>query len=447
MKELFYKKVTNVLIKTCFIAAGVFSGISCKNHRANLQFSNKDVTRVFSVMTEIMLHDITNPPLSTRFFSYAALAGYEIISQNDSRFPGMHGMLNGYPLIEKPDPSIRKAYRLAALLAMMETARNMQPSGRIMQQFEQRFLDSCRQSGMEQPDIDRSKEYASTVSKSILFYAMSDRYRKISSLPRYAPMSREGSWYPTPPAFMAAVEPYFDSIRPFTLDSCSQFKPLPPIPFDSTPGSAFLHLVNDVYQENRNMPEGHRTIAYFWDCNPYAVQDQGHLQYGLKKISPGAHWMGITGVACKAGNKSFEETIRIYSIISTGLMDAFISCWHEKYRTNRIRPETAIRKYIDPHWQPLLQTPPFPEYLSGHAVISACAAVLLTRVFGDKFAYTDSVETSFGIPPRKFDSFIQAANEAAISRFYGGIHFMDGIENGRLLGIKEGEWIVKKMRL
>jgi hypothetical protein len=128
------------------------------------------------------------------------------------------------------------------------------------------------------------------------------------------------------------------------------------------------------------------------------------------------------------------------------LMDAFICCWDEKYRSNRVRPETAIRKLINPEWEPLLQTPPFPEYLSGHSVVSAASAVVLTHYFGDNFAYTDSVEVSYGLPSRAFKSFQQASAEAGVSRFYGGIHFMDAITNGQEQGTKVGEWVLHKIK-
>jgi hypothetical protein len=127
-------------------------------------------------------------------------------------------------------------------------------------------------------------------------------------------------------------------------------------------------------------------------------------------------------------------------------MDSFICCWDEKYRSNRIRPETAIRKYIDPEWRPLLQTPPFPEYLSGHSVISASSAVILTSYFGKDFHYTDNVEEKYGLTPRSFYSFEEAAKEAAISRLYGGIHFKDAVENGLLQGQMIGNWVIKKIK-
>jgi hypothetical protein len=197
------------------------------------------------------------------------------------------------------------------------------------------------------------------------------------------------------------------------------------------------------YQDT--LTEEHKTVAAFWDCNPFAVQDNGHLLIGLKKISPGAHWLGITGIACKKARKGFDETLQIYTAVSVGLMDAFICCWDEKYRSNRIRPETAIRKYLDVEWQPLIQTPPFPEYLSGHSTISASSATILTHFFGSDFEYIDDVELRYDLPARKFPSFMEAAKEAAISRFYGGIHFMDAIDNGFDQGQKVGGWVLNKL--
>jgi len=306
-------------------------------------------------------------------------------------------------------------------------------------------LDSCKKIGFEEDVINNSMAYAQSISKQILAYAKADGYNKISNLPRYTPLEKEGCWFPTPPGFMAAVEPYFNTVRPFTLKTPSQFAPAPPTRFESKKGSRFYLLADAVYKEGIQSNADHQAIASFWDCNPFAIQDQGHLQYGYKKISPGAHWLGITGIVCKKAKKTFNESMQIYSMVSIGLMDAFICCWDEKFRSNRIRPETAIRKYIDPSWEPLLQTPPFPEYLSGHSAISSSSATILTHYFGDNFGYTDNVEVPYGLPPRDFKSFYQASEEAGVSRFYGGIHFMDAIDNGRMQGLKVGEWVLNRV--
>jgi hypothetical protein len=419
---------------------------SCSSKKDFPKFVNKDISLVITKMSDIMLHDITNPPLAARFFSYTCLAGYEVVSQHDAAFKNMHQSVNGYPEMKKPDSVGAYSYQLAALLAMMETAKKMQPSGTLMAAYEQAFIDSCEKAGVDAEVINNSTNYAQAISKQILAYAKADGYNKISNLSRYTPIKGDGYWYPTPPGFMAAVEPNFNTVRPFMLDSCSQFKPMPPVVYNSNAGSPFYTMAEAVYKVRNEMTNEQRVIASFWDCNPFAMQDDGHLQYGFKKISPGAHWLGITGIACLNVKKSFDETLQIYSVVSMSLMDAFICCWDEKYRSNRVRPETAIRKLINPEWEPLLQTPPFPEYLSGHSVVSAASAVVLTHYFGDNFAYTDSVEVSYGLPSRAFKSFQQASAEAGVSRFYGGIHFMDAITNGQEQGTKVGEWVLHKIK-
>ena len=432
--------------KNLFILVFIFLIAGCKEQKKSYEFTSKDISHVVTQMTDIMVHDITNPPLAARFFSYTCLAGYEVVSEHDPKIKSMRGLLNEYPGIKKPDSIKLYDYHLAALLAMMETAKKMQPSGKMMDVYETKFLDSCRSLGFDDEVIDNSKKYAQAISKQILAYAKADRYNKISNLPRYTPVDKEGCWYPTPPAFFAAVEPYFNTVRPFTLDSAAQFKPVPPVAFSAEKKSPFYEMMMENYEESgTELSQEHRAIASFWDCNPFAMQDEGHLLYGLKKISPGAHWLGITGIACEKANKGFDESMQIFTTVSVGMMDAFMCCWDEKFRSNRIRPETAIRKYIDPNWQPLLQTPPFPEYLSGHSVVSSASATILTHYFGNDFSYTDSVEVNYGLQPRSFKSFQQAAQEAAISRFYGGIHFMDAINNGLTQGNAVGQWVLQRM--
>jgi PAP2 superfamily len=422
----------------------IFTLQSCKkNDTKTPVLESREIHNVIQRMTDIMVHDITNPPLSARFFSYTCLAGYEVVAQNDTAFYSMKGRINEYPLIEKPKISGDYSNSLTAILAMLETAKKMQPSGKLLDDYEVKYLDSCENIGFSKQIIDNSLKYAQAISQQILKYAKADRYNKISNFPRYTPKNTEGSWFPTPPAYMTPVEPYFNTIRPFTLDSSGQFKPAPPVAFSPDKKSAFHQMMEAVYKEK--LPQEHQEIAAFWDCNPFALQDNGHLLVGMKKISPGAHWMGIAGIACDAQKTSFSKTLQVHTVLAMGLMDGFLCCWDEKYRSNRIRPESAIRKYIDPTWKPFLQTPPFPEYLSGHSTISSTAATILTAFFGENFKYIDTVEERFGLKSRSFTSFKQAADEAGISRFYGGIHFMDAITNGQKQGALVGNNIVKKV--
>jgi hypothetical protein len=173
---------------------------------------------------------------------------------------------------------------------------------------------------------------------------------------------------------------------------------------------------------------------------------KGHVMFATKKISPGGHWINITRLACKKVAADFMQAAEAYACVSITLADAFISCWDEKYRSNVIRPETYINQYIDADWVPLLQTPPFPEYTSGHSVVSTAASLMLTILFGENFSFADSTEVEFGLPVRYFPSFKYAAEEAAISRFYGGIHYMPSIKNGMDEGAEIGAFIIHKLK-
>ncbi|MBA2761959.1 MAG: haloperoxidase, partial [Segetibacter sp.] len=306
-------KLTRLFISFVIIVLIV---TGCKQPAQKREFDSKDISIVITRMSDLMVHDVTNPPLAARFFSYACLSGYEIVSQNNPKYKRMYGVLNEYPRLEKPDTLHNYDYRLAALLAVIETAKKLQPSGSLLEKYKNELLDSCIQAGWQEEVVDNSKKYAVAVSKKILAYAKSDRYNKISNYPRYTPVGKDGTWFPTPPAYIAAVEPYFNTVRPFTLDTCTQFQPAPPVAFSKDKNSAFYKLVLSNYKGI--VPANHDTIAAFWDCNPFAVQDEGHLAIGIKKISPGAHWMGITGIACEKAKKSFDESLQIYTWLSVG---------------------------------------------------------------------------------------------------------------------------------
>ena len=291
--------------------------------------------------------------------------------------------------------------------------------------------------GGSEPVLRYSKDIAHQYVKHVQTFSKGDYYNKLSARLRYTPVKSTGSWYPTPPGYMEAVEPNWNTIRPMLLDSENQCKLDPAIAFSEDSTSAFHQLAMEVYKAVNESTQEQKEIAAFWDCNPFAISSSGHMMVGFKKISPGGHWMNIAAIACSTANVSLLQTIKIQTIVAATLMDAFISCWDEKYRSNRIRPETYIHRKIDARWNPLLQTPPFPEYTSGHSVVSAATAEVLTHLLGDNFAYTDDTELMFELPARQFRSFRHAAEEAAISRLYGGIHFRDAIDNG----LKQGRGI------
>jgi hypothetical protein len=259
----------------------------------------------------------------------------------------------------------------------------------------------------------------------------------------------EGRWVPTPPMYATAVEPHWREIRPMTLDSASQFMPpLPPVYDVKNKNSIFYKSMLEVKQTGENLTAEQKHIADFWDDNPFKMNVTGHVMFATKKFSPPGHWMNIVGIAAKAAKADFNTTVAAYANTAIALFDAFISCWDEKYRSNYVRPETVINKeFSSGNWQPYIQTPPFPSYTSGHATNSAAAAEVMTRWFGDNLSFTDTSLLEFGIKNRSITSFRSAAQEAAMSRLYGGIHFRFDNEEGAKAGKRLGEFIVSRLKM
>jgi len=423
----------------CLVIATVARAEPTKNDlRSQIQ------PTVFAI-TMVMIHDVVNPPAASRFYTYCLLGAHEIAAQHQKVIVSPRRLLPNLKPIElgQTEPY---DYQIAALYCILETGRLLLPSGYMLEEQETKLIDQLKKQKYGEPIIRNSVAVAQTVAKQIVAYAADDNYRKLSARQRYRPSKSDSTWYPTPPAYMESIEPHWRTIRPMLIDSCSQFKPARPVSFSKDTSSAFYRLAYQVYEVGNTLTQEQRFIASYWDCNPFAVNTAGHMSIGFKKISPGGHWMNIVGITTSKAQMSFDKAIMVHSLASMTLMDAFISCWDEKYRSNRIRPETVINKYINVRWQPLLQTPPFPEYTSGHSVISTAVAELLTYLLGDNFAFTDTTETLFELPERSFESFRKAAEEAAISRLYGGIHYLDAIENGQAQGRAVGIFIVNKLK-
>jgi len=398
----------------------------------------------------VMVNDVASPPGAARFYSYSLLAAH-LAFQHGQDFAAdpLLSQLNGpfpNPLPTPPSETEPGNTSFSAQYAMLEVGKRLMPSGKKLQEAQEKLRKQYLSSRyLKKRNIAELVDYGEQLAQWVIDYAGEDGYRFLSTLKRYSPSGEEGKWFPTPPAYMAAIDPEWRTIRPFFLDNVSDFAPPPPAPFSLEQGSSFYKQLHEIYRVTGELDEEQQLIANFWDCNPFNVTYSGHMAIGLKKITPGGHWIGITGIACQDAGLDLKQSIYIHSLVAMSLHDAFISCWDEKYRSDRIRPLTAINEHIDETWRPQLQTPPFPEYTSGHSVISRTSAVILTDFFGEGFEFIDTSEVFFGLPERAFDSFLQASDEAAISRLYGGIHFRDAIEEGTKQGDAIARYILKKI--
>jgi hypothetical protein len=400
---------------------------------------------VFSI-TLVMIHDVVDPPLASRYYSYCTLGADAIVSKFNKEIPYPSAYIKSFPAITIKEDKNSYNYQLAALYCIYETGKALLPSGYMLEEKQAKYIDELKKE-FSSSIIQQSVAVAKEVCAQIVDYSKTDNYSKLSTLRGYTPKKGDEYWYPTPPGYFEAVQPHWTTIRPMVMDSSTQFIPPPLIQFSKDSASKFYKLAMDVYHALDTKDSLDRIeIANFWDCNPFNLETQGHMMLGFKKMSPGGHWMNIASIASDKAKIGFDKAVQVHAITAITLMDAFISCWDEKYKSNRIRPETYINRYIDRHWMPVLQTPPFPEYTSGHSMISSAAAEVLTYLLGDNFSFEDSTELMFGLQPRTFQSFIQASDEAAISRFYGGIHFMDSVVNGQVDGKAVGDFVVEKIK-
>jgi hypothetical protein len=397
-------------------------------------------------LTDVIVYDIFSPPQASRVYAYASVAAYEVLRQGDSTHHTLAGQVNGLTPVPAPEPGVEYSLPLAGVHAFMAVGRQLTFSRDRMDSLRTAMDARFRESGMPAPVYERSIAYGERVAKHVLAWAAADSFTQTRGYPKYAVTAEPGRWVPTPPAYMDAVEPNWGRLRPFVMDSGSQFRPAVPVAFDSVRASAFVTQAADVYETGRHLTAEQRAIAAFWDCNPYVMHVQGHAMFATKKISPGGHWMGITAIAARQADAGILESAEAYARTAMAIADGFISAWDEKFRSNVLRPETVINAYLDEGWEPLLQTPPFPEYPSAHSVISAAAATVLTEEFGEGFAFVDSVEVDYGLTPRHFASFDQAAREAAISRIYGGIHYRASVEVGVGQGRHVGERLLQRVR-
>jgi len=423
---------------------------SCKKEET-IVISAEEMHKSIDKVTEIMIHDIFSPPVASRIFSYPNIAAYEIIALQNEKYESLEGQINGYKGIPLPEDSNAINFQMAALIAHMDLSRRLI--------FSEQKIDTYRDSlysvwqVKNETVFNNSKAYALEVAAHMFSWMDKDNYKQTRTMPKFTVDTDDATrWQPTPPAYMDGIEPHWSKIRPIALEAPDQFKPIPPPAFSLDVNSDFYKEVKEVYDIKNEMDKKgdaseELKIAQFWDCNPYVSVTKGHLMFATKKITPGAHWVGITKIACRKANLDFDDTVYAYTKTSIAIFDSFISCWDEKYRSNLIRPETVINQYIDDSWKPVLQTPPFPEYTSGHSVVSGAASTVLTSIFGANFSFDDDTETPYGLPIRTFSSFNQAADEAAISRMYGGIHYRAAVEVGVKQGRDLGDFVVTKLKM
>jgi hypothetical protein len=384
------------------------------------QSQTQTLHQLNTLLINTVMEDLFSPPVGSRIYVYPNIAFYECIINNQKDYQPLSGKINNLNPLPKPTTNIDNY--IAACISFSYTAQAFVATEHKFEDWRNNFITTEKQK-TDSMLWQNSFNYGKQIADSIIAYSKRDNYLKSRGLMRYVVTNKPSDWQPTPLDYAQGLEPHWNTIRPLTLNSPSQFSPKQKLVYSKSKKSAFYKTMMETYTIGKNLDSVKKSIALYWDDNPNVSKNSGHLNYFIHKISPGGHWVMIAKQACEKKQVSVTEAAQVYALTTIAIFDAFISCWDEKYKTNLIRPITVINREVDKYWQPYIQTPPFPEFTSGHSVTSNAAATVLTTVLGENFSFTDNTEIPFGQGTRTFSSFYQAAAESSISRVYGGIHY------------------------
>jgi hypothetical protein len=429
-----------------------------------------------------------SPPVASRVMVYATTALYAGLVAGEPRHPSLAGVLNG--LRELPGPHAARRYdrtltALAAERVVLDSLlREALPTTRAgLTRLADSLATARTGSGIRDDVRHRSEELGRQIGLAIVAWSRADGFDSTRAR-RHVPPIGPGLWVNDAPASIYASqnmsgaselvaldnpanllqagkasdralilsrpkraglstlppvnmsgtsEPYWMQVRPFVLTRWDECPIAPPPPYSIDTSSAFFRDAERVREMRAALTPDQRTIALYWADN---AGESG---------TPVGHWLAIASQMVSQRRMSAEDAALLMVQTSVAQADAFIAAWGYKYRYNLIRPRTYIRSVIDSVWEPLIPTPPFPEYPSGHSTQSAAAATAIAALIEDG-AFDDSTSISIGHAVRRFESFGAAADEAGMSRIYGGIHFPFGNVAGQDLGKCVGAKVVERFR-
>jgi len=389
------------------------------------------------LLVNTVMEDLFTPPVASRIYVHPNIAFYECIRLDDPSLPSLAGKLNGLQSIPAQPSNVPINNFIAACASFSYVAQALVGSEYKIEKWRTAFTDSLQHTA-DSSLVLPSMQYGRTVADSIVAWTKKDNYLKSRAMVRYVITNKAGDWQPTPLDYAQGLEPHWNTIRPLSLNAPLQFSPKQKLVFSMVKTSTFYKTMMECYNIGKNLDSAQKATALYWDDNPNVSSNIGHLNYFIHKISPGGHWIMIAQQACIAKNVPVAKAAQAYALTAIGIYDGFIGCWAEKYKHNLIRPITIINRSVDRNWVPFIQTPPFPEFTSGHSVISNAAAAILTALLGDNFSFTDRTEIPFGQGTRTFASFYDASVQSSNSRVFGGIHYPEtgriSILQGRAIG-------------
>ncbi len=365
------------------------------------------------------------PPVAARSFAYTGVTLYEALAGEMPNHHSLVGQLNGLTSI--PQRMYGNSY-VAPITANAALARIIKDLFQNASAANLNRIDSLESANnnlyakhFSGEIMTRSRDYGRAVADAVFNWSITDGGNEayLNNFPaNYIPPLGVDKWIPTPPLYQPAMLPYWGNNRPMiAANSAGTVDPPIPPAFSTSPGSPFYNAAYEVYNTGLHLTPEQNTIALYWND-------------GSGSFFPPGHNTAITLQMIRNHNLNLNQAATLLAKVGIALNDAAIVCWRAKYISNLLRPVTFIQTYIDPSWASLIGTPPFPTYTSGHSTFSGAAAAILTANLGNQISFIDSTKIAYGFSPRSFNNFIEYAQEAAISRLYGGIHYAFDNENG-----------------
>ncbi|QLF69098.1 vanadium-dependent haloperoxidase [Peteryoungia desertarenae] len=395
----------------------------------------------YKLVLNLVRHTPTySPPVASRAFAYLGITAYEANASGNPALKSLAGQLNGLTPLPSRNPAVTYDDVVVLNAALASAAGyffdNTGPTGqRTMKRVTERMAARVSE-GVDPQVLAASEAHGRAIFEHVRAWADQDGGAKVQNMGfplDYAVSTEPGRWVPTSTIGQQQTPllPQWASNRTFAMPKPETCNLPPPPEYSEAEGSEFRKEAEEVYLAVKNLTPEQEIIARFWSDDP------------MLSPTPPGHWIAIALDALDMVDADGAKSADLLARLGVGLADAFIGCWYSKFDFDLIRPVTYIRKVMDPTWEPILITPPFPEYPSGHSTQSGAAATVLTAFFGENFAFIDDTHVDDGLAARSFPSFWAAAEEAGISRLYGGIHFRAAIDRGLDQGRCIGEYTVQ----
>jgi hypothetical protein len=374
-----------------------------------------------------------NPILLTRSWGYIGIGLYESVRPGIKNSVSLSEKLYQMPAMPDKEKNGGYSWEVSANAALAKLIKAFYPAAVItsnqqrIDSMEAVYNDSLRP-GVESAVFLRSQAFGHAIADAVIAWSQTDNSNLTNT--GYVPPVFEGSWQSTPPALANGLCPYFGNTRPFLQQHLQVLAPPFIHAYSEEPGSEFYKMEKAMCDVSQSLTDQQKNIALYWNDVGVGVG-----------YSPPGHSVSILTQVLKQKNIDLGRAAIAYAKTGIALTDASIAGFKSKYKYNLLRPVTYIKKVIDPSWNPLIVTPPHPEYPAAHAFLTQAFMQTMTGIFGENFSFTDDTYGPKYGGPRTFSSFSAAAEECGQSRNYGGIHYPPSIAAGLQLGKQIGQGV------